>query len=410
MRIGLLMGLAPRKLGSFETWALALCKEALWRGHQVDLFGRSPVHPTFAQTLRSLGVGWGLVDELEQDVPRAARLLASRYDVLHLNFVPPRGRAALAAYAAWPARVLFMARSDGPAPSGRLAAAARRALNRLAMIRVDGLAGVSNYVRERERLRFGLGPSRARTLYNGVDLQRFRPRPPSDARYAGANVLVVAYLTPHKGVHHAINAFARLRHPDARLTIVGDGPEAPRLEALARSRGVRDRVLFLGLRDDLPAQMNDADLFVHTSLVEGFGLAVAEAMASGRAVIASRVGGIPELIEDGQSGLLVPPGDEERLAAAMDLLLSNPSYRRELEEAAHQRARERFNLRVTVRQHLDWCEEAFTRRPRRAGETLERLGVLRSDRPPANVPEVLPSWVPGAHLAPLEEPPATRRP
>jgi glycosyltransferase involved in cell wall biosynthesis len=364
MRIALMMGLAPRKLGSGEAWVEGFCEAARRRGHQVDVFGRLPIHPRFAQALRSLGCGWGVLQELEQDMFRAARLLASRYQVLHLNLLPPRGKAALIASAAWPARVLFMFRSDLP-PPGRepgYRVVARRLLDPFTLCRVWEIGAVSRFVLRAQQARFGFASARSRVIYNGVNLERFQPRPCSSPARPGVNILTVANLRPHKGVHHAIGALSLLRRPDVRLRVVGDGPEAPRLQALAQERGVASQVEFLGLRNDVHVLMNEADFFVHPSLGEGFGLTVAEAMASGRAVVASRVGGIPELIEHGHSGLLVQPGDEEQMAVAIRLLISSRDYRGDLEQSALQRVRERFDVRTTIAHHVDWCEEAFASR------------------------------------------------
>ncbi|MFY0571361.1 glycosyltransferase family 4 protein [Archangium lansingense] len=359
MRIALMMGLAPRKLGSFEGWLKGFCEVARQRGHHVDVFGRAPIHPKFAQALQDLGCGWELLNRLEEKPWRAARMLASCYDVLHLNLLPPRGLVSRIAYAAWPARVLFMFRSDlpppGPEPFGR--PALRYVLDRFTLLRVAQIGAVSDFVLSKQRARFSFDPARSRTIYNGVDVERFQPR--SHAPHQGFHILTVANLRPHKGVHHAIGALAYLRRPEVKLTLVGDGPEVPRLQELARRLGVASQVEYLGIRNDVHLLMNEADLFVHPSRAEGFGLTIAEAMASGRAVAAFRVGGIPELIEHGQSGLLVPPGDEQRLASAIDMLLSNPSYRRKLEQNAMQRVRERFDVRKTIGHHVDWCEEVL---------------------------------------------------
>jgi glycosyltransferase involved in cell wall biosynthesis len=386
MRIALMMGLAPRKLGSGEAWVEGFCEAARRRGHQVDVFGRLPVHPRFAQALSSLGCGWGVLQELERDMFRSARLLASRYDVLHLNLLPPRGRAALIASAAWPACVLFMFRSDLPPPESepRYRVVARRLLDPFTLLRVREIGAVSQFVLRAQRARFGFEPARSRVIYNGVNLERFQPRPSSGPPRPGVNVLTVANLRPHKGVHHVIGALSLLRRPDVRLRVVGDGPEAPRLEALARERGVSSQVEFLGLRNDVHVLMNEADFFVHPSLGEGFGLTVAEAMASGRAVVAFRVGGIPELIEHEHSGLLVQPGDEERMAAAIGLLCSSPEYRRRLEQNALQRARERFDVRTTISNHVDWCEEAFAAHSRLVGRSPLALATAAT----ASLPSV----------------------
>jgi glycosyltransferase involved in cell wall biosynthesis len=352
VRIALVMNLAPRKLGSLEDWVVALCREAAWAGHQVDAYGREPVHPVFVERLAAFGVTWRSAELLERGWSSVKRL--ATYDVIHLNLYAPRSQVALAAYAAVPARVLFVVHSEFPKHRPSLA---RRALDRVTLTRVHSLAGVSSYVREQERARFGLSPGRTRTLYNGIDFSRFRP-PSDEATRKGTRFITVAYFQPDKGLHHLIRAFADVRAPDATLTLCGDGPETPRLVGLIHALGLGDRVHLAGLRDDLEQQLPAADVFIHGAFREAFGLAIAEAMSCGRAVIASRAGGVPELVEDGVSGVLVSPGDEAGLTAAMQRLADDPALRARLGEKARERVVQRFGLRRSALEHVKWCEEA----------------------------------------------------
>src|SRR5207247_5934205 len=138
-------------------------------------------------------------------------------------------------------------------------------------------------------------------------------------------VLFVGRLVERKGVAHLIEAIARLGSRGPRLEIVGEGPERPGLEALAARLGVVDRVVFRGKipPDELQASYARAAVCVLPSVLdargdtEGLGVVLLEAMNHGTPVIASRVGGIPDIVEDGVSGLLVPPGDADALAAAV---------------------------------------------------------------------------------------------
>lgn len=357
MKIALVMNLAPRKLGSLEDWVVAFCREASWEGHEVHAYGRGPVHPVFAARLSAFGVSWRPVEQLERGWS-SARLLAG-YDVVHLNLCAPRGKIALAAYAAAPAKVLFNVHSEYPKqPTGwGPRALSRRVLDRLSLIRVHSLGGVSDHVREQERRRFGLPVERTRVLHNGVDFTRFKPRAEL-VRREGLRIITAAYFQPDKGVHHLIRAFARVQDPTARLTICGDGPEAARLERLIAELNLGDRVELIGLRSDLEELLPKADLFIHTARREAFGLAIAEAMACGLAVIASRVGGVPELVEDGISGLLVPPGDEPALTCSIERVLGDPALRLRLGASARSRIVEQFGLRRSALEHLLWCQEA----------------------------------------------------
>jgi glycosyltransferase involved in cell wall biosynthesis len=380
MRIALLANFAPRKLGSFEHWVIALCAEARRRGHEVHPFGRSPVHAEFARRLGAVGAGWESIDDLLRSPLKAIGRLR-RYDLLHVNMFTPRTPIALLAYASFPARVAFTDHISGSsideerrlmASRGLLGRIARwigstlagRGVDRLISLRLSGIAGVSDYVRERDRLRFGLKERKVRTIYNGVDLQRFRPRDASNLSQSPVNVLCVAYLIREKGVDYLLHAFSKVRDQTARLTIAGDGPEEETLKDLADRLGLSERVSFLGLRDDVDQLLAEADIVVHPAIwSEACGLTIVEAMASGCPLIASRVGGIPELVEDQKTGVLVPPKDVPALTQALNLLVENPQYRLRLARNAQGWAAEHLDVNDCVQRHLDWFEQLVTTAP-----------------------------------------------
>lgn len=362
LRVALLIDLAPRKLGSLEGWLVGVAREARARGHSVTVFSHGPAHPAFLAALAAAGGGWEPLDRVVRR-PLAGVTGLRRYDVIQLNLLGARSKAALVAYASWPARVLFVERTSasGTGPVSGAARIKRWVLNRTTVPRITGLAGVSDYARLRTARRLGLDQRRTITIYNGVDLDRFvwAPRQPD----AGPpTVLVVAHLIREKGVDVLLRGFARLDHPSARLLVVGDGPLLPELRALADDLGIGRRTEFLGLRDDVQACLQRADVFVHPAVwAEAFGWTIAEAMATGCPVIASGTGGIPELIGDGDAGLLVTPGDPEELAAALGRLLSSPELRQKLAGAARLRVEQRFNLTRCAAEHVDWCERASAR-------------------------------------------------
>jgi len=136
----------------------------------------------------------------------------------------------------------------------------------------------------------------------------------------------VGWLLPIKGPGYLLNAMTAVwpEHPDAELVFVGKGDLEGPLRAQASFAGCDGRVKFLGWRDDIPEIMPLFDVFVLPSLNEGMGRVLVEAMAAGRPVVASRVGGIPDLVQHGETGLLVTPRDDEAIAASISLLLSNP--------------------------------------------------------------------------------------
>jgi glycosyltransferase involved in cell wall biosynthesis len=193
---------------------------------------------------------------------------------------------------------------------------------------------------------------------NGVDTEAFRPRPrPADGVRAALGVpadapLVgfVGRLSPEKGpdvfLRAALLAHAKL--PAAHFVFVGDGPLAPMLrEDVARFR-IGDRVHFAGVRRDIPAVLNDLDLLVSSSHSEAMPLAVMEAMASGLPVVATRVGGLPDMVAHGESGWLVAPGDFEDIAARVRQVLAAPGELARMAAAARARAVEKMSLADSV--------------------------------------------------------------
>ena len=139
----------------------------------------------------------------------------------------------------------------------------------------------------------------------------------------------VAALVPHKGQKHLVAAAAKVHReePDARVLIVGEGELREPLERQIKDLGLERHVYLAGFRSDALGLMKSFDLFAMSSITEGLGSAMLEAMACRRAIVATRAGGIPEVVVDGQTGLLVPPHDDGALAAAIVRLLRDPSLR-----------------------------------------------------------------------------------
>jgi glycosyltransferase involved in cell wall biosynthesis len=149
-----------------------------------------------------------------------------------------------------------------------------------------------------------------------------------------------------------LRGFARLRHPTARLLIVGDGPAREELVGLAAGLGVTDRVVFAGYRERPERALAAMDVFALTSDSEGMPLAILEAWAAGKPVVATRVGGVPELIADGRTGLLFPAGNDVALAQHLDRLLTDPSQATRLGAAGRETVRDRYDTRVMAGTYL----------------------------------------------------------
>jgi N-acetyl-alpha-D-glucosaminyl L-malate synthase BshA len=172
---------------------------------------------------------------------------------------------------------------------------------------------------------------------NGIDLERFDNLPRDEMRaklQATADdrlILFVGRFRPEKGVKYLIKAMAILRQSDqsARLLLVGEGPEEESLKRLVRKLNLESYLEFVGQiqNEEVPRYMAAADILVLPSLSESFGIVVLEAMASGLPVVATRVGGLPEIIEDGRNGFLVKPKNSEQIAERLLLLLGNDELR-----------------------------------------------------------------------------------
>jgi glycosyltransferase involved in cell wall biosynthesis len=202
----------------------------------------------------------------------------------------------------------------------------------------------------------GPDPASVVVLENGVDLERFLTLPPPAARRGPRCVGAVANLRPVKGLDLLLDAAARLApdHPDVVFRVAGEGEDRPALEQGAARSGLAERFVLEGSVADVPGFLAGLDVAVLCSRAEGMPNAVLEYMAAGRPVVATAVGATPELIADGEHGLLVPPGDAAALARAIARLLADPALARRLGEAARWRARERYGREAMVRRFEDF--------------------------------------------------------
>ncbi len=204
--------------------------------------------------------------------------------------------------------------------------------------------------------------AKLRVVHCGADLSRYPLAPPR--RGPGFRVLCVARLAPQKGLEVLLGAVKLLagRGIDVHLVLVGDGPMRERLRLRAERLQITDRVTLMGAvgQDDMAAYYAGADVFCLPSFAEGVPVVLMEAMASGRAVVATRVGGVPELVEDGASGLLVAPGNVDELAAALERLASSPEEREKMGLTGRQEVVEDFDARKCAAQLAALFQEMST--------------------------------------------------
>ena len=225
----------------------------------------------------------------------------------------------------------------------------------------------------------GYDPSSITIIRNGVDLSRFdaTPDPERLRRELGVPdgtplVAVVSRLTRLKGLEHFLEAAAAIstRVPDARFLVVGETSPMDRaylgeLQQYAERLGVADRVMFTGLRTDIPSLLASVNVAVMPSLNEALSNVLLESMAAGAPTVATRVGGTPEALVDGVTGLLVPPADTTALATAIVRLLNNPSLATHLGRAARLRIADAFSVKRMVSATEDLYLELLERKQRR---------------------------------------------
>jgi glycosyltransferase involved in cell wall biosynthesis len=220
-----------------------------------------------------------------------------------------------------------------------------------------------------------------RVVRNGVDLERFanvsRDRQKLFPYLASANKLIAVVanmnldIKGHRDLIRAAQVICQ-EFPAATFLLVGDGPERASLEGMVAELGLSETVLFLGRRNDVPNILACCDLFVLPSWAEGLPNSVLEAMAAGVPVVATGVGGTPEIVQDGVNGLLVPSRDSRKLAQAIARLLRDPKLAQVLAEAAQERIQLEFSFDCLL-EELDWLYTG----------DLERKGEIRKQKEPS---------------------------
>ena len=329
-----------RNWGGGEAQVLGLLTYLCQKGHRNDLL----THPDgrlFEQTA-PLGVKrLSLVVRNDLDlrpVPALRRLIRSeKYDIVHfhtkrahaLSLWLPRGPQ-------WPKYVVTRRMDYAETKSWYT----RYLYNR----RVDGVVAISRVILEL-LVDAGVEAGRIRLIHSGIDPERF-VRGTAAVTEREVVVGIVAALELRKGHRYLLEAAARLKGNGHRIRylIAGDGPARRELDEQVKALSLVDEVRFCGFVSDTPAFLSQIDIFILPSLYEGLGVAVLEAMAAGKPVIASRVGGLPELVADGETGLLVAPKNVEGLVEAIARLADDKYLAREMGRQGAARARASFSL------------------------------------------------------------------
>ena len=223
----------------------------------------------------------------------------------------------------------------------------------------DGLTAVSEYLRRETVEHFDVAPERIEVIPNFVDLNDYRRdvHPCHRARLSEKGEKIIMHISnfrPVKRVDDAVRVFARInREVPSRLVLIGDGPERGRVLQTAEDEGIANRVLFLGKQESVAEILACADLFLLPSATESFGLVALEAMSCGVPVIATRVGGVPEVIPEGDAGYLAEVGDVQTMAEQGLRILKDPAEWRRMSENARSAA-EKYSTEHVVPMYEDY--------------------------------------------------------
>jgi glycosyltransferase involved in cell wall biosynthesis len=343
-----------RHWGGGEAQVLGLIDHLAGKGHRNHLL----THPSGRLWERCQGLNVNtlpLVARNDLDlrpVWRLRRLIQREgYDIVHLHTKRAHALAMWLPRSAAAPKYVVTRRMDYPEINTRYT---RFLYNRC----VDGVVAISQPVAS-VLVHAGVHKQRIRLIHSGIDVARFSAR--ADISKTGRLPVIgcVAVLQERKGHRFLLEAVALLkgRGMQLRCLLAGDGPERQSLERMTLQLGLGNEVNFLGFVADTPAFLAGIDIFVLASLYEGLGVAALEAMAAGKAVVASRIGGLAESIADGVTGALTPPRDPAALSAAIARLIDDPGLARAMGQRAAAHVRDHFALEQMAAQNEDYYYE-----------------------------------------------------
>lgn len=335
-----------------QPFRLPYFMERIWY-HEVEV----PSYPLFEHPPYNLALSVAIQNVVEQH----------HLDLVHAHYAVPHATSA------WMAREM-LERPDfriittlhgtditlvGQDPSFR-------SLTEFSIRKSDGITAVSDFLKAETVAHFGIPEERIEVIPNFVDLDKYRrdAYPCHRAKFSETGELIVIHISNFravKRVEDVVRVFARIaRDVPARLLLVGDGPDRGRAQHVAEEEHVLDRVLFLGKQNSVAELLSCSDLLLLPSEQESFGLVALEAMACGVPVVATRTGGVPEVVTHGESGYLAPVGDVEAMAGFGVELLADPE-RWKRASAAARRGAERFSAERVVTLYEDHYTEVLRR-------------------------------------------------
>jgi len=238
----------------------------------------------------------------------------------------------------------------------------RQHIDRIIATKMDIIIAVSNAAKKILINYEKVDPNKITVIYNGININKFKfnikQREQIRKIFSIQDKIVLSYtanLRPIKGHQYLLEAISKIKnqYTNIVLLLIGEGVLRNELEALTKQLHIEDNVRFLGYRTDIPDILSATDIYVHPSVEEGFGIAIIEAMAVGLPVIATNVGGIPEIITNGVNGILVPPENPQALAEAIGDLIEHPDKRKALAEKGQQHVAATFTDDVMVKKYME---------------------------------------------------------
>jgi N-acetyl-alpha-D-glucosaminyl L-malate synthase BshA len=277
----------------------------------------------------------------------------NRLEILHAHYAIPFGAAALLAkqiLSDLPLKVVTTLHGTDITLVG--SNASFRPVTKLAIERADAVTAVSTFLQQETYRQFAVDRD-VQVIHNFIDPDRhdITPCPCLQEHLVSSRktVMHISNFRPVKRIRDVVEVFTRIAAAmDARLVLVGDGPDLPVAREIGEKNGVSDRMKFVGVVDSVAPLLAVADLLLLPSSMESFGLVALEAMASGVPVIASNVGGLPEVVEHGTTGYLAPVGDVDQMAKCAIELLTDERLHDRYSQAARRRAQERFDYRTII--------------------------------------------------------------
>jgi glycosyltransferase involved in cell wall biosynthesis len=348
-----------RNWGGGEAQVLGLLTYLFERGHHNDLL-TYPGSRLFQQS-QALGVRtFPLIVRNDLDLrplPRIRQLIrAEHYDIIHFHTKRAHTFSLWLSHGSATPKYVVTRRMDYPETNNWYT---RCLYNR----KVDGVVAISRKILEL-LVQAGVEPEKIRLIHSGIEPRRFGSAV-SDCGVQSEEIVVgmAAVLEERKGHRFLLEAARRLKAQGCRIKyhLAGEGSLRKSLQDMAGRMGLKEDVQFLGFVTDMPAFLSKIDIFVLPSVFEGLGVSVLEAMAAGKAVIASRVGGLTELVMDGVTGLLVGTGDAEGLASAILKLADDRALIGEMGRKGRERVNERFTMEQMAKQNEDYYYDLLGR-------------------------------------------------